>query len=78
MIQILPMAAKTYTTAEAAAMIGISRQTLYAWMETREIDPPTPIQLGKRSMRLWTKADIERARKLKGTLRSGPSLKKKK
>jgi excisionase family DNA binding protein len=72
MIKASLMKSKTYTTAEAAAMIGVSRQTLYAWMASGQIDSPTTIQLGKRSMRLWSKADIARARKLKGTLRPGP------
>jgi excisionase family DNA binding protein len=78
MIQVLPMAAKTYTTAEAAAMIGISRQALYTWITDGKIDAPKPIELGKRSMRLWTKANIEKGRKFKGTLKSGPRSKKKK
>jgi excisionase family DNA binding protein len=68
--------AKSYTTAEAAEQIGISRQTLYSWIESGEIDSPEPIELGQRSMRLWTKTDIERARKFKGKLKRGPKPKK--
>lgn len=59
-------------------MIGTSRQTLYAWMESGRIDSPATMQLGKRSMRLWTKADVERARKLLRKVRPGPSPKRKK
>jgi len=72
------MGTKTYTTAEAAERIGVSRQALYLWIDAGKIEAPKPIELGKRSMRLWTKADIEKARKFKGTLRSGPKRKPKK
>jgi len=70
------MAAKTYTTAEAAAQIGVSRQTLYSWIEAEKINAPEPLELGQRSMRIWTKADIERARKCKGSLKRGPKPKR--
>lgn len=72
------MNAKTYTTAEVAAKVGVSRQTLYSWIEGGKIKAPKPIKLGQRSMRLWTDADIEKARRFKGTLKPGPRSKKKK
>jgi predicted DNA-binding transcriptional regulator AlpA len=65
------MEKKTYTTVEAAAEIGVTRQTLYLWINARMVAAPKPIVLGNRSMRLWTKSDIERVRKFKGTLKSG-------
>ena len=71
------MDSKTYTTAEAAAKVGVSRQTIYTWIETGKIDAPKPIRLGQRSMRLWTKADIEQARKFKDSMDRGPKPKKK-
>jgi len=63
---------KTYTTTEAAAQIGVSRQTLFTWIENNLIVAPKPVTMGRRSIRFWTKADIERVRKFKGTLRTGP------
>jgi excisionase family DNA binding protein len=73
------METKTYTTDEAAKKIGISRQTLYTWIDAGKIEAPKQIHLGKRSMRLWTKADIELVRNFKGTLKSGlKSTRKKK
>ena len=72
------MEMKTYTTAEAAEKIGVTRQTLYLWIEADQIEAPKPIKLGQRTMRFWTKADIEKARKFKGTLKSGPKGKLKK
>jgi excisionase family DNA binding protein len=72
------MDAKTYTTAEAAAKIGVSRQTLYTWIEERKITAPKPTRMGQRSIRFWTIAEIEIARKFKSTTkRRGPKLKAK-
>ena len=71
------MDAKTYTTGEAAAKIGVSRQTLHTWIEAGSIAAPKPIAMGQRSIRFWTKADIDEARKFKGTLKPGPRAKKK-
>jgi excisionase family DNA binding protein len=74
----LRMESKTYTTAQAAAMIGISRQALYTWMAERRINAPKTTQLGGRSMRFWTKAQIDAAKKVKGTQKRGRVSKKKK
>jgi excisionase family DNA binding protein len=72
------MAARTYTTAEAAAKIGISRQTLYAWIEERKIAAPKPTRMGQRTVRFWTNADIEHAISFKRTtIRRGPKPKAK-
>jgi excisionase family DNA binding protein len=71
------MSPKTYSTREAAKQIGISHQTLYAWIESGEIAAPKPIKLGKKAIRFWTEGDISKARKFKGTLRPGPRSKKK-
>jgi predicted DNA-binding transcriptional regulator AlpA len=66
------MEIKTYTTAEAAEKIGVSRSALYLWIGAGLVDAPKPIKLGRRSMRLWTRADIERVKKFKGSLPRGP------
>jgi excisionase family DNA binding protein len=70
--------AKTYTTAQAATLLKISRQTLYTWIDDGRIAAPKPIAVGERSFRLWTAADIERVRKFKGTLKPGPQARSKK
>jgi predicted DNA-binding transcriptional regulator AlpA len=70
--------AKNYTTAEAASKIGVSRQTLHSWIVSGRVVAPNPIEIGKNSIRLWTKVDIDEARKFKGTLKPGPQSKKKK
>jgi excisionase family DNA binding protein len=73
----MPMDARTYTTAEAAAKIGVSRQTLFTWIENGQIAAPKPIKMGQRSIRFWTNGDIKQARKFKGTLKSGPQSRRK-
>jgi len=71
------MSPKLYTTEQAAEEMGISRQTLQSWIKNKKITPPKPTLDGAKSKRLWTKADIERGRKFKGTLKPGPRLKTK-
>ena len=66
------MSGKHYTSAEAAAKIGISRQTLHAWISSGKVIAPKPLSVGKNSIRLWTKTDIDEVRKFKGTLKPGP------
>jgi len=70
------VAARTYTTREAAKALGVSPQTLYTWIERRQIEAPSPIRLGQSTIRIWTAADIERAKKFKGTLKPGPKRRK--
>lgn len=70
------MRSKTFTTAEAAKQIGTSRQSIYSWIASGKIEAPKPIELGRRSMRFWTKADIEKVRRFKGTLKPGRKKKK--
>jgi predicted DNA-binding transcriptional regulator AlpA len=71
------MAAKLYSTDKAAKQIGVSRQTLQAWIFASRISAPKPIELGGVTIRLWTKADIAKAKKFKGTLKPGPRSKTK-
>jgi predicted DNA-binding transcriptional regulator AlpA len=64
--------AKTFTTAEAAKKVGISRQTLHAWMNAGAVAAPPAVKVGQREFRFWTQADIDRLKDFKGTLRPGP------
>jgi excisionase family DNA binding protein len=67
-----------FTTAQAAAKIGVSRQTLYSWIESGLVSAPKPIPMGRSSIRMWTQADIDAAAKGKGKLKRGPVPKKRK
>jgi excisionase family DNA binding protein len=72
----VPVSKNKYTTAEAAKLVGVSRQTLQAWVKGRMIETPKLIEIGNVSVRLWNKADIQRAKRFKGNLRPGPEPKK--
>jgi len=65
------MALQFYSTSQAAAKIGVSRQTLYSWIESGMVDAPKPIKAGGASVRLWTQADIAKAGKAKNKLKPG-------
>jgi excisionase family DNA binding protein len=67
-----------FTTAQAAKRIGVSRQTLYSWIDAGLIHAPELIRAGRASLRLWTQADIDLAAKAKGKLRRGPKPKRQK
>jgi excisionase family DNA binding protein len=59
------MGSKSYTTAEAAKAVGISRATLQEWIRRNKITPPEPTLNGARSKRLWTKSDLACLREVK-------------
>jgi excisionase family DNA binding protein len=69
---------KTYSTGDAAKLIGVSRQTLQTWIDRKSIPTPRLEKVGRMSIRLWTGADIEKARRFKGTLKPGRKVKGKK
>jgi predicted DNA-binding transcriptional regulator AlpA len=56
---------KRHATAEVAKLIGISRQTLQAWIGARKIQVPKAIVLGKITVRMWSDSDVQRLRKIK-------------
>ena len=66
------MKRKLLNTYEAAASAGVRRPTLQFWIKTRRISAPRVRLRGGRAVRLWTGAQIEWIRKLKGTLKPGP------
>jgi excisionase family DNA binding protein len=59
------MSPATCSTGEAAKKIGVSRQTLQAWLAAGKVEGPKPIEVGGMTVRLWTVADISRAQKFK-------------
>ena len=70
------MSQKQYTTIEVAEKAGVPRATLHFWMATGKIAAPAIQLVGNRAARLWSDADLERIRKLKGTLKPGRPKKK--
>ena len=67
---------RKYTTPEAAKLIGVSRQTLQAWVRGQLIETPELVEVANLRVRLWGKADIRRAKEFKSTQRPGPKPKK--
>lgn len=65
---------KTYSTAEAAARIGVSLRTINRWLADGKIRPSTAVPMGgDRTLWRWSEADIARARKIDST--PGPKRK---
>jgi len=73
------MGSKSYTTAEAADIIGVTRATLQAWI-MKGLVKPTAIQVrfGKSPARLWTDSDIARLRRTQEGIKVGRPKKDKK
>jgi len=56
-------------------MTKIPRATLQFWIATRKITAPRVKLVKGKAVRLWSTAQIEKARELKGTLKPGPKQK---
>jgi len=69
---------QTYSTDETAKQIGIHRITLQRWLAGGIVRPSIQIPLKNRTLWRWTKADLKKALKLKGSLKPGPRPKRKK
>ena len=68
---------KIYSTGDAAKRIGVSRQTLQTWIDRKSIPTPRLEKVGRVTIRIWKNADIEKARKFKGTLKPGRKVREK-
>lgn len=64
------MAKKTYTTAEAARLIGISKPTLLYWFKVRRVED---VARDYNGWRVFTDEDIERLKAFRRQGRAGPS-----
>lgn len=56
---------RTFTTREAAARVGITRQTLQSWIAARKVKAPRGERFGRWILRSWTEADIGRLEAVK-------------
>jgi DNA-binding transcriptional MerR regulator len=74
MVDSRSMSSKLLSTVEVAAAIGVPRATLQYWIKQRKIAAPKARLRGGVAVRLWTPADVEKARKLKGSLKPGPKV----
>jgi predicted site-specific integrase-resolvase len=55
-------------TERAAEVVGIDRITLQRWIRAGKVKAPKPILRNGRGVRLWSPADIERLRTVKGQI----------
>ena len=56
---------QTYSTAQAAKLIGIDRVTLQRWLISGRVAEPKKVAAGSVQIRVWTDGDVERVRKFK-------------
>jgi predicted DNA-binding transcriptional regulator AlpA len=59
------------STTKAARKLGISPIALSRYISRGKLPAPEIVKLGKRSIHLWTDADIEQARKLLPKIANG-------
>lgn len=69
------MSSKLLSTVEVSKEVEVPRATLQYWIKEGKISAPKTRLRNGVAVRLWTPADVERARKLKGALPRGPEPK---
>ncbi len=68
---------RNYSTAQAARMLRIGRQTLHRWIASGAVPAPRRRKVGGVTVRIWTNRDVERVRKYKAAhYRKGRGRKK--
>jgi DNA-binding transcriptional MerR regulator len=72
------MSGQLLSTVGVARELGVPRATLQYWIKEKKISAPTTKIRNGVAVRLWTAADVEKARMLKGALRRGPEPKRSK
>jgi excisionase family DNA binding protein len=68
---------RTFSTQQAARLIGVHWVTLRRWLAEGKIRPSIAVPMEGRTLWRWTKADVERARRFKATQKPGRKSKKK-
>lgn len=72
------MGSRLYTTGQIARKVGVSRQTLQAWIAARKVRAPKLRSLYGGRVRLWAESDLARLAKVKENSRAGSPKKGKK
>lgn len=68
---------RTFSTQQAASLIGIHWVTLRRWLAAGKVQPSIAVPMEGRTLWRWTKTDVERARQFKATQKPGPKPRKK-
>jgi len=74
-VQAGAMSQKVYTTIEVAKATGVSRAALQYWIKTGKISAPRIRLWRNKAARLWTEAQKQQIRRLRGSFKSGPKKK---
>jgi hypothetical protein len=69
---------KTYSTRQAAKMLGLSGVGLAHYIKVKKIAAPTIFNIGGRNIHAWTEAEIEHVRKLLPWIANGRKTRYKK
>ena len=67
---------QTFSTPQAAKLIGVHWVTLRRWLAEGKIRPSVAVPMDGRTLWRWTKADVDRARRFKATQKPGRKPKK--
>jgi hypothetical protein len=68
---------KTYSTREAADILGIALVTLQGHVRKGTFPVPPLVDIHGGVIRLWSDADLRRARKVLATIKRGPKPRQK-
>jgi len=67
---------RTYSTNQAAKLIGVHPVTVRKWLASGKVRPSVAVPMDGRTLWRWTAADVEKARRFKATQKPGPKPKK--
>jgi len=56
---------RTYSTAEVAKLIGVSKNTLLRWLYSGKVSEPRRLMNGGQDVRIWRERDVSRVRTYK-------------
>jgi excisionase family DNA binding protein len=62
---------KTYSTREAAKLLGIGMMTMNRFIAAGKISVPPVQNIGGNRFRAWTQQDVERVRKMLPKIKNG-------
>jgi excisionase family DNA binding protein len=69
-------ATKGMSTSEAAKTLGVTKRTLLQWIYNGLLKEPKHANVAGVTWRIWREDDIERAKKVKASMKRGPKPKK--
>ena len=72
------LAMSTFSTRDAAKQLGLDVSTLSRYIAAKKVPAPKSLTTGGITVHIWTRRDIERARKLLPKLKNGRKLRYKK